>query len=663
MTKHMLSLKNKVSKNFFIVIVTDICLFVGAYFLSFLLRFDFNISHTEFIYFYTTLLPVITIKCSVFYFSDLYQGMWRYTSINDLKSIIKASFVSSSLTIIYVLTIYRFVGFSRSVFFIDGFLTVFFTSGFRLLIRLFHDYKKRGLLPWININQEAINKKKIVIIGAGDAGEKILREINDNQNLNYEVVCFLDDDENKHNKFIHGIKVLGNVDVIVSFAKKLPFDEIVIAIPSLSGKEMRRIIELCNKSGIKYKTIPGIGELIDEKVTVSKIREVSYEDLLGRNQVELEIDKIGEYLRGKCVLVTGAGGSIGSELCRQVARFEPEMLVMFDRAESDLYNTEQEVKHFFPKLNNVPILGSATCLERVRRLFDQIGPDVVFHAAAYKHVPLMEMHPWEAVYNNIQGTKYLLETSIEYNAEKFIFVSTDKAVRPTNIMGATKRVAELILQLSHQRYSIGSFDFKGGGNFTKLMAVRFGNVVGSAGSVIPLFKKQISIGGPVTITHPEVIRYFMTISEAVQLILQAGAIGEKGQIYILKMGRPVKIIDMAKDLIQLSGLIPDKDIKIEITGLRPGEKLYEELISEGEGIVPTRHDKILVLKQNKDHNILTKSILNKQIEELIKLADLHDITGIKWKLKEIVPEYTPEFKNRDIPFYYSKSEAKITSVL
>ena len=575
--------------------------------------------------------------------------MWRYTSLKELENIIKASFTSSAMIILSILIINRFKGFARSVFLMDIIFTIFLIGGFRFAIRLYYDYKKRGLFSLKSNNGYKHKKrKKIVIIGAGDAGEMILREINRNADSNYKVVGFLDDNLEKINKYIHGIQILGTIDKIVMLKQKINFDEIIIAIPSASGDKMRRIINLCKKSGLPFKTLPGINELIDGQISIHSIRDVSYSDLIGRSQIELDINKIGAYLKGKRIIVTGAGGSIGSEFCRQIAKFKPEMIIMLDRAESNLYDIEMEIKRCFPEQIIAPVLGSVTCLKMLKRVFSLYKPEVVFHTAAYKHVPMIEIHPWEAIYNNILGTKYTLETAIEYGTERFVLVSTDKAVRPTNIMGASKRVAEIILQLRIQE-QIRRIDLKGRPHRTKAMAVRFGNVVGSAGSVIPLFQKQIFHGGPITVTHPNVTRFFMTISEAVQLILQAGAIGEIGNIYILKMGKPIKIIDIAKDLIRLSGLEPDMDIQIKFTGLRPGEKLYEELITEGEGIISTEHENLLVVKNNGNYNNgLNWNILQSKIEELTSLADNHDTDGVKFKLKEIVTDYSPQSDYKSI---------------
>jgi FlaA1/EpsC-like NDP-sugar epimerase len=441
------------------------------------------------------------------------------------------------------------------------------------------------------------------------------------------VVGFLDDDLAKIGKKIHGIPVLGKISDIKRVARKSSADEALIAIPSATSEQMREILTHCRKSGIKFKTIPGIGELINGKVTVNTIREVDYRDLLGRDVIRLDEDKIGAYLQGQCVMVTGAGGSIGSELCRQIGRYKPDSIVMYERAESPLYEIEHELKQDFVDIKTIPVLADIQNKEQLEKAFEAYRPQTVFHAAAYKHVPMLEMQPWKAVDNNIQGTANLVEITNKFNVERFVFVSTDKAVRPVNIMGASKRIAEMLIQSQNGC----------GLSHTKFMTVRFGNVVGSVGSVVPLFKKQIKKGGPVTVTHPEVTRFFMTIPEACQLILQAGAMGKGGEIFLLDMGTSIKIDDMARDLIRLSGFEPEVDIKIEYIGLRPGEKLSEELVIEGEDVIPTSHEKIMVLK-GMDCNL---GILNGNINTLIQIANDQNIEKIKAKLQKIVAEYRP----------------------
>jgi FlaA1/EpsC-like NDP-sugar epimerase len=417
------------------------------------------------------------------------------------------------------------------------------------------------------------------------------------------------------------------VEDLKSVAAKLNAQEILIAIPSATAGQMREIVGKCEQSGLKFKTLPGIGELIDGKVSVNAIRDVSYKDLLRRDLVHLEEDRIGAYIENKQILVTGAGGSIGSELCRQICRFKPESIILFDQAESPLYNIDLELRRKFPYVTIIPVLGDIRNRSRLEYTFSQFKPRIVFHAAAYKHVPMLELQPWEAILNNVLGTQNIVSFARAYAVEGFVLVSTDKAVRPANIMGATKRIAELMVLGQNSEKQTKS----------RFIAVRFGNVVGSVGSVVPLFKTQIERGGPVTVTHPEVTRYFMTISEASQLILQAGAMGKGGEIFILEMGTAVKIADMAKDLIRLSGFEADKDIKIEFIGLRPGEKLYEELITEGEDIVPTEHKKIMILARE----INAQDQLNEDIEHIIELAKTQNGEKIREMLKKIVPEYIP----------------------
>lgn len=580
------------------------------------------------------LLPVvILIKIVIFYFFHGYRGMWRYTSLNDLFNIIKASVFSSLVIVFLIMFSHGFAGFSRSVFVIDGVVTILFVSGSRIGLRLYFEMMSEDDSNTTLTDRMLGRKKKrndainLLIIGAGSSGEKIFREIRDNIRLKYHVVGFLDDDYAKQRKMIHGIPVMGRVDELKSVAEKLDVHEILIAAPSSTADQMRTIVEQCKQSGLVFKTLPGMGELIDGKITLNAIRDVAYRDLLGREQVHLEEDRIGRYIQQKQVLVTGAGGSIGSELCRQICRFNPRTIVLFDQAESPLYDIDLELRRNFPYIKIVPVLGDIRNRSRLINTFEKHKPQIVFHAAAYKHVPMLEIQPWEAILNNVAGTRNVVNIAKEFEVERFVMVSTDKAVRPTNVMGTTKRIAELMVQ--GQNCDEGAL--------TRFITVRFGNVVGSVGSVVPLFKRQIEQGGPVTITHPEVTRYFMTIPEASQLILQAGAMGKGGETFILEMGTSVKIADMAKDLIRLSGFEPDKDIKIEYIGLRPGEKLYEELITEGEDIVPTEHKKIMVLSGKS----CEQDQLNGDIDRIIETAKAQDGEKIRILLKEIVPEYMP----------------------
>ncbi len=618
------------NKNFYLILILDSFLIAVSYLFSYLLRFEGQIPPQEWTNLKSTILPILILKIFVFYRFNLYKGMWRYTSLTDSLNVLKATVISSAIIILGILFIYRFQGFPRSIFIVDGAFTFIFIGGLRIAVRLFFSEKEKTLYslfqfnPFTNNKKEGTKKKRLLIVGAGDAGEKMLREIRDNTRLNYEVMGFIDDNPKKKGMMIHGVPVLGGLSIIKSLASLNTMDEILIATPSASATKMRKIIQACDSTGLKYRTTPGIGELINGKVSFKSTREVTYEDLLGRNPVDLDINSIGNYLSGKNILITGAAGSIGSELCRQIVQFAPNHLIFLDKTENNLYHLEMEFRQLFPDVSFTPLLGDVKYKIYLNRLFSDYKPEVVFHAAAYKHVPVVELNPWEAIFNNVVGTKNLIEVSHQHGADHFIMISTDKAVRPVNVMGATKRIAEMITSWY-------------GSNGNCFVSVRFGNVIGSEGSVIHLFKKQIERLGPLTVTHPEITRYFMTISEACKLILQAGAMGKGGEMFILNMGIPIKISQMARDLIQLSGFDPDVDIPIKYIGLRPGEKLYEELITEGEGIVRTPHGKIYVLKGN----CCDLDWLNQKIEELVALSHEQDAKGIKMKLKEIVPEYQP----------------------
>jgi FlaA1/EpsC-like NDP-sugar epimerase len=617
-----------------VILALDVILLSVAWYAAFLVRFDFDVPSLYFIVFKRILAPIIIVKMIIFYFLDVYRGMWRYTSIIDLLNIIKATSFASLFVICAIFLVTRFHNVPRSVFIIDWCLTILLIAGYRLGIRICFDLLReekplKNIIKTLlfSVRRDHPDSKNLIIIGAGDGGEKIYREIRDNAGLLYNVVGFLDDDHTKVGMKIHGIPIIGLINDLEKVARSRKADEVLIAIPSASSQQMRSILTNCKESGIGFKTIPGMGELINGRVTVSAIREVAYRDLLGRELIELDEELIGSYLQGESVLVTGAGGSIGSELCRQICRFRPKSIVLYERAESPLYELDLELKRNFPDTEILPLLADVRDRRQVEKAFEASKPHAVFHAAAYKHVPMLELQPWKAIKNNIQGTRNLVDYADRFQVERFVFVSTDKAVRPVNIMGVTKRVAEMFVQGQN------------GCNLsdTKFMIVRFGNVVGSIGSVVPLFKKQIERGGPVTVTHPEVTRYFMTIPEACQLILQSGAMGEGGEIFLLDMGTPIKIDDMARDLIRFSGFEPEVDIKIEYIGLRPGEKLYEELRTTDEGIIPTRHEKIMVLMGTE----CNMDLLNGGIDELARLAYEQDTEKIREKLQEIVPEYRP----------------------
>ncbi|OGP66780.1 MAG: lipopolysaccharide biosynthesis protein [Deltaproteobacteria bacterium RBG_19FT_COMBO_43_11] len=618
--------------NFYLMIVSDAFIFVVALVAAHLLRFEFSFAAVKIEGIKLLLLWIIPLKSFVFLSLGLYRGMWRYTSIRDLWLLAKASLLSSLLILAVILYVSRFEGYSRAVFIADGVFTFLLTGGLRVGIRFF--YANRTYSPAVKNKPAKINCKNVLIIGAGYAGEKLLRELLDNYQSQYKVLGFIDDDPKKQGRSIHGVRVLGGVSDIAGIVERKEAMEIFIAIPSAEGAQIRNIVETCVDCNISYKILPAIDELVDGQIGVNILRDISYEDILGRTPVHLDISGISNYLAGKTILITGCGGSIGSELCRQVIRYQPASLVLLDASEINLFTINMELQNEKYYRNCEAVLGNVQDKKLMNEVFKKYRPQVVFHAAAYKHVPMLERNPWEAVFNNIIGSRMAMELSIKHDVERFVLVSTDKAVRPANVMGASKRVTELIMQSLQ-------------GNGTRLMAVRFGNVIGSSGSVVPIFQRQIQLGGPVTVTHPKVSRYFMTIPEAAQMILQAGAMGAGGEIFILRMGKPVKIDDMARDLIRIFKKVPDVDVKITYIGLREGEKLHEELIVKGEDILPTVHEKVVALRSNnllkgKRQHQKAGKILEAQINELVKDALRHDANAIKKKLKEIVPEYTPQ---------------------
>ncbi|MDA3915763.1 MAG: nucleoside-diphosphate sugar epimerase/dehydratase [Deltaproteobacteria bacterium] len=625
-------MKVRVTRNMFLILFIDIVLLYGSFYLSHLIRFDFQIPGWAMESFWEILPYVMVVKLICFYFFDLYKGMWRYTSLNDLLNVVKAAVTASFIVIVLILYINRFELISRSVFIIDWCFTIIFIISLRVITRLcfeqftenisFQDFKNALLQIFFTGKKQG---KGIIIIGAGDCGEKICREFRENASIKSHVAGFLDDDTSKIGRKIHGISVLDQIDGLGDVIKSTGVKDVIISIPTVSANRMRQIVNLCNDSNVDFKTVPSMGELIDGKISISAIRNVEYRDILGREPVVLDRIEIGKYLSEKTILVTGAGGSIGTGLCKQICRYHPKTIVLFERAESPLYEIDLELKNNFPELNIIPVLGDIQNREELDTVFELTKPDIVFHAAAYKHVPMLEKHPWKAVENNIIGTENLVEIVDRFECEKFVFVSTDKAVNPCNIMGASKRVCEMIVQNQNLVKQ----------SKTQFLTVRFGNVIGSVGSVIPLFKKQIKEGGPVTVTHPDIIRYFMLIPEACQLILQAGAMGRGGEIFILEMGEPVKIDNMARDLIRFSGFEPDVDIKIEYTGLRPGEKLYEELMTATEGVIPTEHGKIMILKSRE----VDMELLNAGLIKLKQGAEKQSKGKIRALLQEIVPEY------------------------
>ena len=602
------------------LIFVDLLVIVFSFFGAFLLRFDFTLPG-DYSSFYLVWLPIfIVLKLSIFYFFGLYKVLWRFTSIWELLKIVKAVTFGSVTIILCLWFSSGFDGFPRSILLLDYMLTIFATSLSRISVRIyFTHFYNRPLLS------EESSKKKLLLIGAGRTGAKIAREIIDTPASPYSIAGFIDDDPSKKNALLHGYQVLGTVADLESIRVK--FDEILITAPTASGDQIRRIVKFCKSTGKNYKIVPSLTELLDKEVSLSAIREVSYVDLLGREEVKLDKNSIENLLKGKRVLITGAGGSIGSELVRQCLVFNPAELICIDNSEENLFNISSEMEQIKTRAVIKSILGDILAKKHMEKIINEMRPQIIFHAAAYKHVPIQELHPWAAVKTNVGGTMNLINLADKYRVEKFVLVSTDKAVNPVNVMGATKRLAEKLIQ------SI-NIDSK-----TEFSAVRFGNVIGSSGSAIPTFQKQINSGGPVTITHPEMTRYFMSIQEAAQLILQAGAYGKKGKIFLLEMGKPIKILQLARDLIRLSGLEPDTDISIVFTGLRPGEKLYEELQSLDEKVIPSEHKKIMILDDS-NHEMSWDALKN-TIEDLLNIAENLDSDEIQSKLSQLLPDYKP----------------------
>jgi FlaA1/EpsC-like NDP-sugar epimerase len=616
------------NRNVYLLLCLDAIIFAVSILLAYTVRYTFAIPPSEYRRILVVLPWLISVKVVTFVLMGVYRGMWRYTSLPDMMRLGKASILSSLIVMAGITFINRFQGYPRSVFIADSIFTLFFCGGLRIAIRLFYSYRRHHTGGWENVLPDDFHQARLLIIGAGDAADKIIREVQGNPRSPYEIVCCLDDDDTKHHRSLLGIPVRGPVCRLAHFAKQFDVHEVLIAMPSVDGDRMREIVAVCKKSGLPFKTLPSLTSLIDGHVTINDLRPVNFEDLLGRPSVKLDIEGIGHYLTGKTVAVTGAGGSIGSELCRQIIRFNPAALILVEGSEFNLYRMEMELRTERKFLNVFPAMGRVQDRSLIERIFAHYKPQVVFHAAACKHVPMVEMNPWEAVFNNIVGSQVVMDAAEKHGVERCVLISTDKAVRPTNVMGASKRMVEILLQSRAQ-------------GTTRFMAVRFGNVVGSSGSAIPLFQSQIKAGGPVTVTHPEMTRYFMTIPEASQLVLQAGSLGQGGEIFILEMGTPVKIVDMARDLIRLSGKEPERDIKIVYTGLRPGEKLYEELITHGEGIVKTTHEKIMVLRRNGRWLPEHHEAALKGLAQLVESAGEHDARKIKNALHAMVPEYTP----------------------
>jgi FlaA1/EpsC-like NDP-sugar epimerase len=601
-----------------------------SYITAYLIRFDGIPPQTYLNIMIETIPLVLIFRMISFIIFRLHKSIWTYASVRDLIQILKA--VTTSSVIIFIIVMLQDKGHPRSIFIIDWLLLVTGLCGLRFFIRITRPLRQQQ-------NKTNGKRKRVLIVGAGDAGETILREMIYRYKGSYEAVGLIDDDPKKKNKYIHGVAVLGTKKDIPEIVKNKNIDEIIIAIPSSKPAEMRSIVDYCIKSRASYKTIPKISELVDGSIKVSKLREVKLEDLLRREEVVIDTEKIGNYIKGKRVLITGACGSIGSELSRQVAKFDPQELILFEKSENSLFYFDMELSQSYNGLNKFPIIGDICDRQRVREVFAKHRPHIIFHAAAHKHVPLMEINAFEAIKNNVFGTKVLAEEAINFCVERFVMLSTDKAVNPTSFMGVSKRIAEMLITALADK------------NGTKFMAVRFGNVLGSEGSVIPTFKRQIERGGPVTITHPETKRYFMTIPEAAGLVIEAGFMGQGGEVFILEMGSQVKILDLARDLIRLSGLEPGKDIEIVFTGLRPGEKLYESLFENDEILMKTQHEKIMAVMRTGTNG---RNIFQ-DLDDLQKIVQIQSYDSLLQKIKEIVPAYkqNPAISSADYNYYPS----------
>ncbi len=600
------------------VVLLQNLLWAGGFVAAFLLRFDFAIpSHYLDLNYFVWVIPLLVLRTVSFAHLGLFSGMWRYTGTHDLEGLIKGTAVSTGLFAM-LLMLAGVRGFPRSIVALEFLLAVVSVGGLRFSVRAM----ARLFEP--SEGDADSSATRILIAGAGDTGEMLLREINRKLGQRFEAVGFVDDNPGKQGATIHGVKVMGHIEDIARVVAATKVDQVVVAIPSLRGRDMRRIVDLSASVDVPVRTLPGYEYLIDGRVTVNQIRNVQIEDLLGRDAVRLDQASLAAMIGGNTVMVTGAGGSIGSELCRQIARFKPAKLVLLEQAENSLYQIHREMTRQYPDIQTQPCIADIVDRVRLGEIMSRHQPTLILHAAAHKHVPMMEWNPAEAVKNNVGGTRALADAAHEAGVERFVMISTDKAVNPTSVMGCTKRVAELYVQSQAARSK------------TKFVTVRFGNVLGSAGSVIPLFKEQIARGGPVTVTHPEMQRYFMTIPEASQLVLEACSMGTSGEIFILDMGEPVRIVKLAEDLVTLSGLKPYDDIEIAFTGVRPGEKLFEELAVNSENATKTKHPKIFV---GNSRPVLWENI-HGQIDDILMDVDACTAPEVRNRLLGIVPEYT-----------------------
>jgi FlaA1/EpsC-like NDP-sugar epimerase len=603
----------------------DILLITVVAISAFIIRFDTFLVWPYLVQGWFLIPLAIIVRPTVFYLFGLYRRMWNYASVNELWSIVGAVLAGSATMAVLIfgfgfpLGIVK--GFPRSVLVIEGMLSLLLLGGTRFTVRITVGQKtsEKGMA----LQRQPKVQKRVLVVGAGDAGAMIVREMHANPGLGLLPVGFIDDDAAKLGMQIHNVPIVGTPNDIADLVARHGIEEVIIAIPTAPGKVIREFRTICERAGVKYKTIPGIYELLDGSVSVNQIREVQLEDLLRREPIAIDLEEVGRFLAGATVLVTGAGGSIGSGLCRQIAPYNPERLILLDCGETSIFYIHRELVAHFPHLGITPVLCDIRDGDKIEQLMRRHKPTIVFHSAAHKHVPLMELNADEVVTTNIIGTHNLIEAGEKHGVSRFVLISTDKAVNPKSVMGASKRVAEMLIQDIARR------------NGRAFVTVRFGNVLGSSGSVIPIFKDQIAAGGPVTVTHPEARRYFMTIPEAVQLVIQAAAMGKGGETFVLDMGEPIKIIDLAMDLIALSGLESGQDIDVVYTGLRPGEKLCEELFRGVERVRITKHKHILIAEADD----FGRERLHEDVLELERLAREMDEEGIKRKLRELVPEY------------------------
>lgn len=627
--KDIINMRTSRTRMFFLFIVDVFTIILNSY-LALIIRHELHYSwipqtYIDSIKSYMLINIITTIL--LFVVMKLYRSVWSFASVHEFVLVFGACMLSTAFQALGMQ--FLVLDIPRSYYIFYFFFLLMTTSITRFSYRALRLIRQ----GFSQTNEDILNT---MVIGAGEAGSMIIHELKYSRQLNRRVMCIIDDNPSKKGKYLHGVPIVGNKDTIIENVKKYKINEIVLAIPSATQKVTREILRICNTTECKLKVLPGMYQFITEEVSVSKLREVSIEDLLGREAINIDLDSVTGYVMGKTVLVTGGGGSIGSELCRQIAKYNPKCLIIFDIYENNAYEIQQELKKKYPLLHLEVLIGSVRNTKRIESVMELYRPDIVYHAAAHKHVPLMEDSPNEAIKNNVFGTYKTARAADKFGVKKFVLISTDKAVNPTNIMGASKRMCEMVIQ-TFSRYSK-----------TEYVAVRFGNVLGSNGSVIPLFKKQMAAGGPVTVTHPDIIRYFMTIPEAVSLVLQAGAFAKGGEIFVLDMGEPVKIADLAKNLIRLSGYTLGVDMEIKYTGLRPGEKLFEELLTNEEGLQKTQNELIYIGKPLEFDEVHFLSELKK-----LEQAAIDERFDVKQIVAGIVPTYhiKEEDKKRDSAIY------------